>query len=167
MLKLVFGRLVAAGFTLKPSKSHLLHRDLEVLGYRVTAEGIKPHESKVAALRNMPERLNGPKEVLRFMGMINFNRRFIFMLSDVAAPLYDLVKQDDTRSWDERYTAECDQAYQTLKQALVENCLNSHPDLSDPAAEFVIMTDASGVAAGGVLMQWQRRTRYDDEPDRP
>ena len=43
MLKLVFGRLVAAGFTLKPSKSHLLHRDLEVLGYRVTAEGIKPH----------------------------------------------------------------------------------------------------------------------------
>ena len=29
------------------------------------------------------------------------------------------------------------------------------------------MTDASGVAAGGVLMQWQRRTRYDDETDRP
>ena len=146
MLKIVFGRLVAAGFTLKPSKSHLLHRYLEVLGYRITPEGIKPHEAKVAALRNMPDRLSGPKEVLRFMGMINFNRRFIFMLSDVAAPLYALLKQDDPRPWHERYTPECDTAYRTLKQALVENCMNSHPDLTDPSAEFVIMTDASGVA---------------------
>ena len=52
----------------------------------------------------MPDRLNSPKEVLRFMGMINFNRRFIFMLSDLAAPLYALLKPDDTRTWDERWT---------------------------------------------------------------
>jgi hypothetical protein len=90
MLQMVFGRLREAGLTLKPSKSNLLHKDLEVLGYRITPDGIKPHEAKIDALRAMPDRLNSPKEVLRFMGMINFNRRFIFMLSDLAAPLYAL-----------------------------------------------------------------------------
>ena len=42
--------------------------------------------------------------------------------------------------------------------------MNSHPDLEDPNAEFVIMTDASSVAAGGVLMQWQRKAVFDDTP---
>eukprot|EP00965_Chrysotila_dentata_P169265 5590094-Pleurochrysis_carterae.AAC.1 len=39
----------------------------------------------------------------------------------------------------------------------------AHPDLHDPLAEYVIMTDASDVAAGAVLMQWQRGLMYNNE----
>eukprot|EP00965_Chrysotila_dentata_P027955 929417-Pleurochrysis_carterae.AAC.1 len=38
MLQRVFERLTAAGMTLKPSKSHILRKELEVLGYIVTRE---------------------------------------------------------------------------------------------------------------------------------
>eukprot|EP00965_Chrysotila_dentata_P172531 5693145-Pleurochrysis_carterae.AAC.1 len=39
----------------------------------------------------------------------------------------------------------------------------AHPDLHDPLAEYVIMTDASDVAAGAVLMQWHKRQIYNNE----
>eukprot|EP00965_Chrysotila_dentata_P128598 4250831-Pleurochrysis_carterae.AAC.1 len=42
----------------------------------------------------------------------------------------------------------------------------AHPDLHDSLAEYVIMTDASDVAAGAVLMQWQRGFMYNNE-DQP
>eukprot|EP00965_Chrysotila_dentata_P254996 6212065-Pleurochrysis_carterae.AAC.3 len=42
----------------------------------------------------------------------------------------------------------------------------AHPDLNDPLAKYVIMTDASDVAAEAVLMQWQRGPMYNDE-DKP
>eukprot|EP00965_Chrysotila_dentata_P082885 2734904-Pleurochrysis_carterae.AAC.1 len=39
----------------------------------------------------------------------------------------------------------------------------AHPDLHDPLAEYVIMTDASDVAAGTVLMQWQKKQVHNNE----
>eukprot|EP00965_Chrysotila_dentata_P018806 626220-Pleurochrysis_carterae.AAC.1 len=39
----------------------------------------------------------------------------------------------------------------------------AHPDLHDPLAEYVIMTDSSDVAAGAVLMQWQKRQVHNNE----
>eukprot|EP00965_Chrysotila_dentata_P142151 4699894-Pleurochrysis_carterae.AAC.1 len=54
MLQRVFERLIAAGMTLKPSKSHILRKELEVLGYIVTREGIRPNPEKVGALHKMP-----------------------------------------------------------------------------------------------------------------
>eukprot|EP00965_Chrysotila_dentata_P222335 6192903-Pleurochrysis_carterae.AAC.2 len=38
----------------------------------------------------------------------------------------------------------------------------AHPNFHDPLAEYVIMTDASDVAAGAVLMQWQCGPMYND-----
>eukprot|EP00965_Chrysotila_dentata_P035455 1179494-Pleurochrysis_carterae.AAC.1 len=61
MLRRVFERLIAAGMTLKPSKSHLLCEELEVLGYIVTRDGIKAPK-KVQALDQMPDHLQTKKQ---------------------------------------------------------------------------------------------------------
>eukprot|EP00965_Chrysotila_dentata_P238275 6202396-Pleurochrysis_carterae.AAC.1 len=63
--------------TLKPSKSHILRKELGVLGYIVTREDIRPNPEKVEALHKMPAKLKDKKAVLRFLGIENFNRRFI------------------------------------------------------------------------------------------
>ena len=63
MLRRVFERLIAAGMTLKPSKSHLLRKELEVLGYIVTRDGIKANPEKVQALDQMPDHLQTKKQV--------------------------------------------------------------------------------------------------------
>eukprot|EP00965_Chrysotila_dentata_P168558 5566448-Pleurochrysis_carterae.AAC.1 len=94
MLRRVFERLIAAGMTLKPSKSHILRKELEVLGYIVTREGIRPNPEKVEALHKMPAKLKDKKAVLRFLGIVNFNRRFIRRLGHIESPLYDLLKKD-------------------------------------------------------------------------
>eukprot|EP00965_Chrysotila_dentata_P111578 3688954-Pleurochrysis_carterae.AAC.1 len=57
MLRQVFERLISAGMTLKPSKSHLLRQELEVLGHIVTRDGNKANPEKVQALDQMPEHL--------------------------------------------------------------------------------------------------------------
>ena len=42
-----------------------------------------------------------------------------------------------------------------IKSEIKSDRLLALPDLYDPWAEYVIMTDASDYAAGAVLMQWQ------------
>eukprot|EP00965_Chrysotila_dentata_P143783 4750737-Pleurochrysis_carterae.AAC.1 len=63
MLRRVFERLIAAGMTLKPSKSHLLSKELEALGYIVTRDGITDNPEKVQqALDQMPDHLQTKKQ---------------------------------------------------------------------------------------------------------
>ena len=95
LLKLVFERMIAAGMTLKASKAHLLRQKLEVLGFLVTPEGLRPHPDKISAIRNsMGEKLLSQKQVLRWLGMVNFYRRFIQRIGHTSAPLYRLLRKD-------------------------------------------------------------------------
>jgi hypothetical protein len=50
--------------------------ELDFLGYRVTAHGIRPLDDKVSAVRNFPQpsTLRG---LCEFLGMVNFYHRFI------------------------------------------------------------------------------------------
>ena len=59
------------------------------------------------------------------------------------------VRKPEPFNW----TESCQCAYDDLKEALTEEIMLSHPDLKDPNAHFVMMTDASRIAAGAVLMQ--------------
>eukprot|EP00965_Chrysotila_dentata_P121577 4019351-Pleurochrysis_carterae.AAC.1 len=54
-------------------------------------------------------------------------------------------------------------AYKETVDALSSDVMLAHPDLHDPLAEYVIMTDAFDVAAGVVLMQWQRGPMHKNE----
>eukprot|EP00965_Chrysotila_dentata_P143909 4753913-Pleurochrysis_carterae.AAC.1 len=42
----------------------------------------------------MPDKLKDKKAVLRFLGLVNFIRRFIRRLGHIASPLYDLLKKN-------------------------------------------------------------------------
>ena len=101
MLRMIFDRLAEAGVTLKAAKSHLLRAHLEVLGFIITRDGIKPNPEKVRAIRDLPNTLDNQKAVYRFLGMINFNRRFIYKIGDVAAPLHALLRKEvkDSQHW--------------------------------------------------------------------
>ena len=160
LLRMVFERLISAGMTLKGSKAHVLREDLEVLGFRVTPQGLEPHEDKIKAINDMPAKgLGNQKEVLRFLGMVNFYRRFVYQLGTKAEPLFKLLRKDTPVGRDWPWNESCQRAYDGIKTDLKNATAQSHPDLHDPDAEFVIMTDPSTVAAGAVLFQWQRRRR--------
>ena len=180
MLLRIFRRLIIAGMTLKPSKTDLLRKELSVLGFTVTRDGLRPQTDKIQGIKDMPEVLTDARAVLRFLGMVNFYRRFIPNFGTVAAPLYNLLKGHTSASLKAQrhsfrsprsrpsptfnWTTECKAAYDELKNTLSDMCMTSHPDLRDAHAEFVLMTDASLVAAGAVLMQWQRPPAWAEQP---
>jgi hypothetical protein len=145
----VLMRLNTAGMTLKGSKTDILHGECEVLGYLVTPDGLRMNPKKTEAISRMTFP-STPEEVLVYLGSVNFYRRFVPKLAMLAKPLTDMLRKGGT------YDQEgVDSACRAINHYLVSGEMLSFPDFADPYAEFVICTDASEVAVGAVLMQWQ------------
>ena len=142
-------RLVYCGLTLKAEKTELLRAKLEVLGYIATPEGLEVNPKKVEAIDRIPYPTTD-KEVLSFMGAVNFYRRFLPRVSLLAKPLSEMLKKGGKPD-----PLGVKAAVDAIKHYLKSSSVLAAPDYADPNAEFVVCTDASEVAIGGVLMQWQ------------
>ena len=75
-LREVFERLKQNGLVINAAKCQIGQQAVDFLGHRVTAEGIQPKLAKVQAIIDIPRPINA-KELKRFLGAINFYRRFI------------------------------------------------------------------------------------------
>ena len=95
----------------KPEKCSFRVKEVKFLGMTISAEGIKMNDDKVQAILEWPT----PKTVrgvCSFLGLANFYRRFIKDYAQVAHPLNDLTKKDQSFEWkDSQQTA-----FDTLKQ---------------------------------------------------
>ena len=75
-----------------------------------------------------------------------FDRRFIKRFSEISTPLNQLLKKNMKLNW----TNKQQEAFDTLKEKLCEEPLLQRSDFSKP---FILTTDASGYAIGGILFQ--------------
>jgi len=144
-LKETLDILDCSGFKLNVNKCEFVVQNFRFLGFRVTPEGILPDPDKVRAIAEMP----APKTVRgvrRFLGATGFFRRHVPDYAKVAAPLTQLIKKDHRFRW----TDECQKAFQSLKDALMNAPILRKPNFDLP---FEIHTDASQVAIGAALMQ--------------
>ena len=89
-LKLTIDRVKEMNRTLNKDKLKVRETELVYLGEILTADGLKPDESKIQAIVNYPRPQN-KQDVLRLLGMVNFISKFTPRVSDVAAPLRELV----------------------------------------------------------------------------
>ncbi|KAK3250902.1 hypothetical protein CYMTET_39736 [Cymbomonas tetramitiformis] len=139
------------GVFLKRSKVQLLKKSLRFLGHTISADGCRPQHDKVAAVRDWPE-LQSVTHVRQFLGLAGYYRRFIHCFSEIAQPLTRLTKSDVAWEWGPYQQW----AFEELKAALISAPVLALPDTkgaADGSAPFVVQTDASGIALGGVLMQ--------------
>ena len=144
-LALVFERLRMAGLKLKTSKCSLFQKELTFLGHKVTEDGVACETSKIDAVVNWPTPQT-VTDVRSFLGTTGYYRRFVPGFSDIARPLVDLTKKGQRFEWDDA----CQNAFQKLKQCLVEAPILASPD---PAKPFILDTDASATGIGAVLSQ--------------
>eukprot|EP00965_Chrysotila_dentata_P254081 6211753-Pleurochrysis_carterae.AAC.2 len=118
--------------------------------------GSKLNPKKLQALDQMPDHLQTKKQFIRRIGYL-------------ANPLYKLLRKDVKESewpWKPDATVEAcryKRAYEAERESLRMDVMLAHPDLHDPSAEYVIMTDASDVAADAVMMKWQKRQVHNNE----
>nr|VZI38582.1 unnamed protein product [Spirometra erinaceieuropaei] len=89
-LALVFDRLDQFGVVINPSKCVLGVPSLDFLGHNVDAHGLRPLSSKVRAIRDFPPPTS-KRQLQRFLGMVNFYRRFLPNCADLMLPLTNFL----------------------------------------------------------------------------
>ncbi len=144
-LENAFSRLQDAGLKLKPRKCQLFCKEVEYLGHIISATGIRTDPKKIDAVKQWPTPRN-LTELRSFVGLCSYYRKFIKGFANIAKPLHKLTEKSQTFKW----TDECERAFETLKQKLIESPTMAHPDFSKP---FVLDTDASDLGIGAVLSQ--------------
>lgn len=131
----------------KLSKCELIKQQVEFLGHIVDAEGIHMMQDKVEAILKWPAPAN-KSELQSFLGLVGYYRKFIYMFSEIAAPLTQLLQKEQAYTW----TQAQQQAFDTLKERVSKQPVLILPDPKLPYS-FTVTTDASGFAVGATLSQ--------------
>nr|VZI27045.1 unnamed protein product [Spirometra erinaceieuropaei] len=145
-LALVFHRLDQFGVVLNPSKCVLGVPSLDFLGHRVDAQGLRPLSSEVEAIRDFPPPTS-KRQLQRFLGMVNFYRRFLPNCADLMLPLTNLLSGPKGPL---ELRGHALTAFERIKTSLADATLLTHPAPETPSS---LMVDASTVAVGAVLQQ--------------
>jgi hypothetical protein len=154
-LETLFRRLKKYGVVINTSKCILGVKEIDFLGYHVSPAGIRPLEDKIKAIQEYPLPKTA-KELRRFLGMINFYRKFLPGAAQIQGPLHEVLAGPKIKgSTPIHMTLELQRVFEKCKASLSNAMLISHPDAN---AELALFTDASDVAIGAVLQQ--RRKSY-------
>ncbi|MCG7879153.1 MAG: RNase H-like domain-containing protein [Candidatus Thiodiazotropha endolucinida] len=143
----VLTRISKANLKFRPDKCNLLRREVKFLGHVVSAEGVATCEDKIRAVKEWPIPSN-VKELLSFLGLASYYRRFCKSFGTISAPLHKLTKKNQAFEW----SPECQEAFDTLKELLTNAPILGYPNTHD---QYFLDTDASSVAVGAVLSQVQ------------
>ena len=96
-LQEIFDKLTANGLTVSAAKMHLCWAEVQHLGHTVSAEGVKPQQSKVDAIVKMATPTT-KGELMTFLGMAGYYRSSVPAFSSVAEPLRKLLVKN--AAWD-------------------------------------------------------------------
>ncbi|XP_063046009.1 uncharacterized protein K02A2.6-like [Engraulis encrasicolus] len=125
---------------------------VKYMGHVVTTKGVKPNESKVFAIRDMPQP-DDKKALQRLLGMTRYLCQYIPNEASITSPLRELLRKDAAWHWSHQHTA----ALEKLKTALMQAPVLQFYDQSKPLA---IQCDASKDGLGACLLQEGRPLSY-------
>ncbi|GJP59195.1 hypothetical protein CLOP_g9431 [Closterium sp. NIES-67] len=144
-LEAVFSLLQQHRLITKGSKCEFLKQELEFLGHVISINGVKIDPKKIATIQDWKPPAN-LRELQSFLGFVNYVRRFIPNMAEVTSPLTDLLKKGKFYEWGGEQQAAFDQLKLFLTTPPVLR-------IADPHRPFELITDASDLAVGAVLLQ--------------
>ncbi|UYV71900.1 hypothetical protein LAZ67_9000991, partial [Cordylochernes scorpioides] len=143
ILKRTLNTLKENNFTINKNKCLFVKNEIEYLGHKINEFGIYPLKDKLVCIKNCPVPKN-ITELKSFLGFLSFYSKFLPGLSDLAYPLYNLLKKNIKWSWN----AGTDRSFNSCKNALDETTCLSHYSLNLP---LILSCDASQVGIGASL----------------
>ena len=143
-LEEVLAPLSDFGLQVKAKKCTFMQTEVGFLGHIVGRTGLACDPEKLSAVRNWHE-LNRVKAVRQFVGFVGYYRRFVKYFAEIADQLVALTRKGV-------WANEQQTAFDALKASLLSAPILGFPTEKD---RFVLDTDASLFAIGGVLSQIQ------------
>ncbi|GJZ37504.1 hypothetical protein Tco_0583695 [Tanacetum coccineum] len=103
-------------------KSHFMVKEGNVLGHKISKNGIEVDKAKIDVIAKLPHPTT-VKGVRSFLGHAGFYRRFIKDFSKISRPMTHLLKKNTPFI----FSNECIQAFETLKKKLIETSNLDYP----------------------------------------
>ena len=137
---------------IKPSKCDWFRSRVEYLGHIVSRSGIRKTDDYLRKVEEFPR----PKtvgELREFLGLVNFQRKFIPNCSEIQKPLSCLTggRKRKLLVW----TPDMVEAFKQLKLDMQRDMELAYPIYDDDASKIELWVDASNYGAGAYLAQMQ------------
>ena len=143
-------RLQEAGLTLNLAKCQFFKPHVTFLGHVISRDGMSTDPEKVAKVQDWPQPRTR-KELLSFLGLCSYFKKYVQDFALIASPLFDLTKKEVPFQWSNR----ADEAFVKLKRALCDAPVVGFPRFGADAGMFTLDCDASNEGVGAVLLQEQ------------
>jgi hypothetical protein len=115
------------GLRVNAEKSTFCASEIQYLGYWISRSGIQPIPKKVEAITNMV-RPTTRKELIRFIGMVNYHRDMWVRRSELLAPLTIMISKNIKFNW----TDEHQKAFEIIKKIICREVRLNFPYFSKP-----------------------------------
>jgi hypothetical protein len=145
IIRELFERFSKATLTINLLKSEFGCATVTYLGYEVGQGHVRPVRAKISVILDFP-RPTSKRQLMRFLGMAGYYRKFCPNFSSVSEPMTALLKKNVTFAW----SKDCETAFEKVKAMLVSAPALSAPNFDHP---FKLAVDASDIAVGAVLLQ--------------
>uniref|UniRef100_A0A0K8W069 RNA-directed DNA polymerase n=1 Tax=Bactrocera latifrons TaxID=174628 RepID=A0A0K8W069_BACLA len=140
-LEILFKRFHDYGLVINPTKSNFGLTEVKFLGHTVNRNGITPLKDKVNAILSI-EFPTTIKSLRRFLGTINFYKKFIKQAAEILALLNSLQEGAKVKN---SQRIECTKQFQLsfnkAKQALTQTTLLVHPNTNTQWEIFTVASE--------------------------
>src|SRR6266576_285480 len=116
-LEKTFKVLQNLNLKLKTEKCEFLEKEIQLLGHKISNQGIKTLEKNIEAIIRF-QRPKMRKHIKRFLGSCGYYRKFIKDFSRKVVHLNELSKGDLTDCMPVHWTEDCEREFQNMKTAL-------------------------------------------------
>ena len=141
----VMKRLEERQLTLNPEKCSFRMEKIEFMGLLLSKHGVGPTQERVRDVLET-RRPTSAAEVRSFLGMVGFSARFIPDFATTAEPLRAIARKGESFVWGTTQQ----ESFELLKKQLAEA---AELAFFDKEAHITVITDASPVGLGAVLVQ--------------
>jgi hypothetical protein len=148
-VRLIFQKLQENNLFVKPSKCEFFRTEIKFCGFVVGGGKIQMDPAKVRTIQEYP-RPETVHHVRAFCGLCSWYRHFIKDFAAIASPLYELIRNAQSKHALVQWGVAAEAAFVRLKEKMCQNLVLLQPNLWEA---FVIETDASDFAYGAVLLQ--------------
>ena len=152
LVRRVLKTLRSHGIKIKMEKCAWFQDKVEFLGHEISQEGLSKRSKYINEIREFPKPEN-VRELRQFLGLVNWQRKFIKNCAEIGKPLYRLTGGKRTRKL--TWTPEMDSAFEQLKIALEQDIILAFPNFRGDAPPMELYVDASATGVGVCLCQQQ------------